>query len=109
MIGPVVDDGAVTPPTQISLVHDPSNLSVPQILDSPDGYMEDDGFKGPYKKDGPDGKGRSFQGSWKNDFQWLYYDKTKDRSFCRWCNWGLNKEKMLPEFLRLRHTKSRDS
>ena len=97
-------DESVIPPTQLGLFNDP--LSVPQIFEPPDGFMEDDGFKGPYKKDDPDGKGRSFQGSWKNDFPWLYYDKTKDRSFCRWCNWGLQKEKMLPEFLRLRDTKS---
>ena len=88
----------------MGLVHDPPNLSVPQNFDSPDGFMEDDGFNGPYKKDFPDGNGRSFQGSWKKEFPWLYYDKTKDRSFCRWCNWGLQKEKLLPEFLRLRYT-----
>ena len=91
--GPVLDDECVIPPTQLGLFNDPPNLSVPQIFDSPDGFMEDDGFKGPYKKDGPEGKGCSFQGSWKHDFPWLYYDKTKDRSFCRWCNWGLQKKK----------------
>ena len=104
MVGPVVDDEAVTLPTQMGPVHDPPNLSLPQNFDSPDGFMEDDGFNGPYKKDGPDSKGRSFQGSWRKEFPWLYYDKTKDRSFCRWCKWGLQKEKLLPEFLRLRYT-----
>ena len=67
MVGPAVDDEAVTLPTQMGLVHDPPNLSVPQNFDSPDGFMEDDGFNGPYKKDGPDGKGRSFQGSWRRN------------------------------------------
>ena len=44
MVGPVIDDEAVTLPTQMGLVHDPPNLSVPQNFDSPDGFMEDDGF-----------------------------------------------------------------
>ena len=42
MVGPVVDDEAVIPPTQICLVHNHPNLSVPQIFNSPDGFMEDE-------------------------------------------------------------------
>ena len=63
MVGPVVDDESVTLPTQMELVHDDPNVSVTHTFDSPDGFMQDDGFKGPYKKDGPEVKGRSLKGS----------------------------------------------